>query len=37
METYFLKCKKHTDDIDSKKITMAVTNKVIRNKSKCAV
>ena len=37
METYFLKCKKHTDDIDSKKITMTVTNKVIRNKSKCAV
>ena len=37
MQIYCLKCKKHTDNIGSKKVTMTVTNKVIRNKSKCAV
>ena len=34
MQTYCLGCKKHTDNIGSKKVTMA--NKVIRAKSRCA-
>ena len=33
MQTYCLGCKKHTDNIGSKK---KKTNKVIREKSKCA-
>ena len=34
MKTYCLSCKKHTDNIGSRKVIM--TNKVIRKKSKCA-
>ena len=34
MQTYCLSCKKHTDNIGSKKVTM--TNKLIRQSSKCA-
>ena len=34
MQTYCLKCKKHTDNIDSKNVIM--TNKVVREASKCA-
>ena len=34
MQTYCWSCKKHTDNIDSKDVTM--TNKVIREKSRCA-
>ena len=33
MQTYCLDCRKHTNSIGSKKVTM--TNKVIRQKSKC--
>ena len=33
LKTYCLACRKHTDNIGSQKVTM--TNKVIRNKSKC--
>ena len=34
METYCLGCKKHTNNIGSKKVTM--TNKVISDISRCA-
>ena len=34
MRTYCLGCKKHTNSIGSKKVT--TTNKVIRDKSRCA-
>ena len=34
MQAYCLSCRKHKDNIDSKKIVMA--NKAIREKSKCA-
>ena len=34
MQTYCLSCKKHTDNIGSKKVIM--TNKVITEKSRCA-
>ena len=34
MQTYCLSCRKHTDNIGSKEVT--VTNKVIREKSRCA-
>ena len=34
MQTYCFNCKKHTDDMGPKKVTM--TNKVIRQASKCA-
>ena len=34
MQTYCLSCKKHTDNIGSKEVTMR--NKVIREKSRCA-
>ena len=33
MRTYCLACRKHTNNVDSRNITM--TNKVIRNKPKC--
>ena len=32
--TYCLSCRKHTDNISSKKLIM--TNKVVREKSRCA-
>ena len=35
MRTYCLACRKRTDNVDSWNATM--TNKVIRNKSKCGV
>ena len=35
MKTYCLACRKHTDNVGSWNIT--VSNKVIRNKSKCGV
>ena len=35
MKTYCLACRKHTYNVGSKDTTM--TNKVIRNKSKCGV
>ena len=35
MKTYRLACRKHTNNVGSWNITM--TNKVIRNKSKCGV
>ena len=34
MKTYCLSCKKHTDNIGSKKVIMA--NKVVREESRCA-
>ena len=34
MKTYCLSCKKHTDNIGSKKVIMA--NKIVRHTSKCA-
>ena len=34
MQTFCLSCEKHTDNIGSKKVKM--TNKVIREKSRCA-
>ena len=34
MQAYCLSCKKHTDNIGSKKVI--VTNKAIRQKSRCA-
>ena len=34
MQTYCLSCKKHTDNIGSRKVIM--TNKVVRQASKCA-
>ena len=34
LETYCLACRKHTNNIGSKTVTM--TNKVIRDKSRCA-
>ena len=34
MKTFCLSCRKHADNIGSKKVIM--TNKVIREKSKCA-
>ena len=34
MQTYCLRCRDHTDNIGSKKVTMAI--KVIRDKSRCA-
>ena len=35
LRTYCLVCKKHTDNYVSKNVSM--TNKVIRNKSRCSV
>ena len=35
MRTYFLSCRKHTNNVGSWNTTM--TNKVIRNKSKCCI
>ena len=35
LRTYCLVCKKHTDNYGSKNVSM--TNKVIRNKSRCSV
>ena len=34
LRTYCLACKKHTNNIASRKVTM--TNKVIRDKSRCS-
>ena len=34
MQSYCLSCKKHTDNINSKKVIMP--NKMIRQKSRCA-
>ena len=34
MQTYCLSCRKHIDNIGSKKVIM--TNKVVREKSRCA-
>ena len=34
LRTYFLACRKHTNNIASRKVTM--TNKVIRDKSRCS-
>ena len=34
LRTYYLACKKHTNNIASRKVTM--TNKVIRDKSRCS-
>ena len=34
MQTYCLSCKKHTNNVGAKKVTM--TNKVVRVKSRCA-
>ena len=34
MQTYCLRCKKHTNNIGSKKVMM--TNKIVREKSRCA-
>ena len=34
LKTYCLACREHTDNIGSKRVTM--TNKVIRDKSRCA-
>ena len=34
LRTYCLACRKHTDNIDLRKVTMA--NKVIRYKSRCS-
>ena len=34
MQTYCLSCRRHTDNIGSKKVT--IINKIIRDKSKCA-
>ena len=33
LRTYCLACRKHTNDITSRKVTM--TNKVVRDKSRC--
>ena len=33
LETYCLACRKHTNNIASRKVTM--TNKVVRDKSRC--
>ena len=35
LRTYCLVCKKHTDNYGSKNVSM--TNKVIRNKSRCSI
>ena len=35
MRTYCLACRKHTNNVGSRNITMK--NKVIRNKSKCGI
>ena len=34
LKTYYLPCREHTDNIGSKRVSM--TNKVIREKSRCA-
>ena len=37
MQTYCLACRKNTDNIGSKNVAMKVTNKVIIDKSRCAI
>ena len=37
MHTYCLVCKKNTDNIGSNKVAMTVTNRVIIDKSRCAI